>query len=291
MKTYSEISGDGGSKIADQVACKIGYLNRRMENIKHKIAVVSGKGGVGKSSVTANLAVTFARRGFKVGIFDSDLNGSSIPSVLEVDGDKLERGENGYLPVIGAYGIRVMSIDFFQQLKGSPVSWEGPSTTSPWIGAMEATAIRELLADTEWGSLDYLFIDTPPINSRVNDISGLLPNMSGVILVTIPSDLSYRMILKTISVVEKSGLPIIGLVENMKGYKCSHCGGYIDLFQQKDMKEGISYLVPYLGAVPFENTVASLKGEHDGANSHSESFKDICERVIKYINAKNNNKG
>ncbi len=284
MKKYSEVPGDGGSGIVDQVTEKIADLNRRMEKIGRKIAVVSGKGGVGKSVVTANIAATMAGKGYKVGVLDADINGSSIPRMLGVEGTEPVRGEGGISPHTGTHGIKVMSVDFFLDSHVDAVRWNGPAQTHAWLGAMEATALRELLADTEWGELDYLFVDTPPVLSRVNDLSGFCPGLNGAVIVTIPSEVSYRIVLKTISRVKELGIPILGLVENMKGYTCVHCGGHNNLFGGQEMEEAVSYMVPYLGAIPFDHTVGSV--EDTGAGKEAvgpfhEAFAGICEKAFK----------
>jgi len=249
-------------------------LARRLAKISHKVAVVSGKGGVGKSVVTANLAMTMAQNGYRVGVLDADINGSSIPHVLGLGDAKPKNGKNGMPPLVGPNGIKVMSIDFFLDAQHDTVKWDGPSSNSTWMGSMEATALRELLADTEWGELDYLFIDTPPVLNRVNDLAGFCPGLNGALIVTIPSEISYRIVLKTIARVKELGIPVIGLVENMKGYNCVHCGGSNKLFKGQDMEEAFSYMAPYLGAVPFDDAANGM-GEH-----LRETFGGICEKAF-----------
>lgn len=283
MKKYSDLEGDGGSGIVEQVAEMAAGVNRRMEKIRHQVAIVSGKGGVGKSVVTANIAATMAGNGYRVGVLDADINGSSIPHLLGVKESEPERGKDGISPLTGINGIKVMSIDFM--LDGR----EGPAQSHTWIGPIEATALRELLADTEWGELDYLFIDTPPVLSRVNDLSGFLPGLSGALLVTIPSEISYKIVLKTIARVKELGIPIIGLVENMKGYACVHCGGHNKLFEGDDMKEAISYMVPYLGAIPFADS--SRLVEDAAAGPLHEAFVGICEKAFGDAARKKSNEG
>ncbi|MFQ5431442.1 MAG: P-loop NTPase [Nitrospinota bacterium] len=274
MKKYSDIGGDGGSNILRQVAEMTDRLANRLEKITHKVAVVSGKGGVGKSVVTSNLAVTMAQKGYRVGVLDADINGSSIPHALGLGEARPKRTENGMAPIAGPNGIKVMSIDFFLDSHSDTVKWNGPSGTTAWMGAMEATALRELLADTEWGGLDYLFMDTPPVLNRVNELSDFCPALTGALIVTIPSEISYRIVLKTIARVKELGIPIIGLVENMKGYNCVHCGGSNKLFNGQDMEEALSYMVPYLGAVPFD------EADNGMGNNLREAFAGICEKAF-----------
>ena len=274
MKKYSDIEGDGGSNILQQVGDMSDRLAKRLEKITHKVAVVSGKGGVGKSVVTANIALTMAQKGYKVGVLDADINGSSIPHALGLSDSKPERGENGMLPIAGPDGIKVMSIDFFLDSQGDTIKWNGPQNTTSWMGAMEATALRELLADSDWGELDYLFIDTPPVLTRVNELAGFCPTLTGALIVTIPSELSYKIVLKTIARVKELGIPVIGLVENMKGYNCSHCGEHNRLFSGQEMEEALSYMVPYLGALPFDEAANGI------GNNLREAFAAICEKAF-----------
>jgi ATP-binding protein involved in chromosome partitioning len=281
MKKYSDIEGDGGSRIVEQVGEMTARLNRRLKKIRHKVAVVSGKGGVGKSVVTANIAATMAQKGYKVGVLDADINGSSIPHLLGTGDAEPARSESGIAPLAGVHGIRVMSIDFFLNSHEDIVKWNGPPQTHTWLGAMEASALRELLADTEWGELDYLFIDTPPVLSRVNDLAGFCPGLNGAVIVTIPSEISYRIVLKTIARVKELGIPVIGLVENMKGYTCVHCGGHNKLFDGQEMKEAVSYMVPYLGSVPFDDAASTVSQTESGTGRgrpFNDAFTKICEK-------------
>lgn len=291
MKRYSDIVGDGGSKIVEQVTEKLTCLKERMKGVKYKIAIMSGKGGVGKSTITLNLAANMARQGFKAGILDADLNGPSIPKMLGLEDVKLEIDESGILPPTGPLGIKVMSMELFLPSKGMPVTWDGPSSTYPWISAIEATAMRELLADTSWGNMDFLFIDLPPVLSRFNDLAGLLPDLNGAIIVTIPSEASHLIVLKSINRVKELNMPIIGIIDNMKGYTCVHCGKENSLFAEEDMEEVFSYLkVPYLGRVPFDKNLSLLSNKglanylkQESALPLADIFNTIGEKVIASI--------
>ena len=156
---------------------------------------------------------------------------------------------------------------------------------------MEATAVRELLSDTDWGELDFLFFDLPPMLSRMNDISGLLPQLNGCIIVTIPSEISHIITLKTINSIRQLNIPILGLVENMRGFYCPHCGKENNLFGDEDLQEAYEYMqVPYFGKIPFEKTLAKLsKGmlkqtvENNEALPMSEIFSEICKKTIKAL--------
>lgn len=291
MKKYRDIVSDGGSRIIDQVSEKLTRLNERMMDIKHKVAVMSGKGGVGKSTITAILTATIAKEGFKVGILDADLNGPSISKMLGIKDTKLDSSEYGIAPAIGPFVIKMMSMDLFLPSSDAPVTWDGPAETHPWIGTMEASTLRELLADTVWGKLDFLFIDLPPVLSRINDLASLLPGLSGAIIVTIPSEVSQEIVLKSIMRVGELNIPIIGIIENMRGYTCRHCGRENPLFTEQDTSEAMGYAgVPYLGRVPFNRDLAILGDV--GLSSYlmgdpylpmNKVFSDISRKVLRYL--------
>ncbi|MBI4664971.1 MAG: P-loop NTPase [Nitrospinae bacterium] len=279
MKKYSEVSGDGGSGILEQVSGQLGALHERMRGIKRVIVIVSAKGGVGKSFITAMMAKALSNRGYSVGALDADINGSSIPYMLGVDSYKAIRGENGIIPAVGECGAKVMSLDFFTGSNGAPVKWEGPQATHPWLGAMEATAIRELLSDADWGQLDYLLVDTPPSLGRLNDLMGLVPSVSGVVIVTIPSKVSYRVVLKSVDSVRDTGAPIIGVVENMSGVLCRHCNKMAPIFNGGDMTEALDFMrLPLLGSVPFVREGESMEIPEAAING-------ICDKTVAYVNS------
>ena len=179
-------------------------LRRRMAKIKHKVAVISGKGGVGKSTVTVNLAAAFAKTGHVVGVLDADIHGPSVPRLLGLTGQQMKVGPPGAFPVPGPLGIKVVSIDFFLPEERTPTIWRGP---------LKMRAIRQFLTDIVWGDLDVLFIDLPPgTGDEALSIAQLLPEIDGVVIVTMPSELSRAVVKKAITFAERMGLPIIGIV-------------------------------------------------------------------------------
>ena len=219
MKKYRDIIGDGGSNIVGQVEAQQARLGARLREVKSIIAVVSGKGGVGKSSITANLAGAFALAGARVGVLDADLNGPSMATMLGVRGRTLAVGAAGVEPPAGALGIRVMSIDLLLADDATPVTWDAPSQAEAhtWRGTMEANALREFLADTAWGPLEVLLIDLPPGTDRLATIAGLVPVLSGTVVVTIPSDVAHLIVRKSLTVARAAPAPVLGLIENMAG--------------------------------------------------------------------------
>lgn len=260
MKKYRDILGDGGSNIIGQVEEQQARLGARLSQIRHTLAVVSGKGGVGKSVVTANLAAAFAREGRAVGVLDADLNGPSLAKMLGVRGRTLKVTEAGVEPAVTAQGLRVMSMDFLLPSDESPLAWDAPTQAEAytWRGSMEANALRELLADTDWGALDFLLLDLPPGTDRLATVAGLLPSLSGTVVVTIPSEVSHLVVKKSVTVAKEARAPVLGLVENMAGYVCARCGSVGDLFSGPGGETLAAQLaIPFLGAVPFDPRLAS----------------------------------
>ena len=259
-------------------------LRIRMGKIKHKIAVISGKGGVGKSTVTVNLATAFAKSGHTVGILDADIHGPSVPRLLGLTGQEVKVGPPGAFPVPGPLGIKVISIDFFLPEERTPTIWRGP---------LKMRAIRQLLTDVVWGELDILFIDLPPgTGDEVLSIAQLLPEMDGVVIVTMPSELSRAVVRKAITFAERMGMPIVGVVENFSGYVCPSCGEEVDIFQAgsgKRMAEEAR--VPFLGKIPIDPKVsgASDRGVpfviEQPDSPASKAFAEIVVKIEDYVKA------
>jgi ATP-binding protein involved in chromosome partitioning len=264
-------------------------LRFRMSTIKHKIAVISGKGGVGKSTVTVNLAVAFALHGKRVGILDADIHGPSVPRLLGLTGQQVKVGPPGAFPVTGPLGMKVVSIDFFLPEERLPTIWRGP---------LKMRAIRQFLSDIVWGELDILFIDLPPgTGDEPLSIAQLLPEMDGVIIVTMPSELSLAVVKKAITFSQRLGMPIIGVVENMSGFVCPTCGDKIDIFQSGGGKKMAAEAgVPFLGNIPIDPkvTIDSDKGspfviEHADSPA-AKAFIEIVKKVETYLREKESTK-
>ncbi|MFB3890117.1 MAG: Mrp/NBP35 family ATP-binding protein [Candidatus Bathyarchaeia archaeon] len=222
-------------------------LRERMDKVKHKVAVISGKGGVGKSTVTVNLAAAFAKAGRSVGVLDADIHGPSVPKLLGLTGQQVKIGPPGAFPVLGPLGMKVMSIDFF--LPGEiPTIWRGP---------LKMGAIRQFLQDIVWGELDVLFIDLPPgTGDEPLSIAQLLPEIDGVIVVTMPSELSSSIVKKAVTFAWRLNLRVIGVVENMSGFICPHCGTKTDIFPPGGGKRMADELaVRFLGSIPIDPQV------------------------------------
>jgi ATP-binding protein involved in chromosome partitioning len=267
---------------------QIEELRVRMSKIKHKIAIISGKGGVGKSTVTVNLAASFAKSGLKVGILDADIHGPSVPRLLGLTGKQVQVGPPGAFPVIGPFGIKVMSIDFFMP----------EQTPSIWRGPLKMGAIRQFLQEIVWGDLDVLFIDLPPgTGDEPLTIAQYLPEMDGVIVVTMPSELSSAIVKKSITFALRLNLPIIGVVENMSGFICPHCGTKTEIFKSGGGRKIAEEAgIAFLGSIPIDPSVSIEADEgktfvEDNPDSAAaKAFKEVTQKVDLYLKQRDQDK-
>jgi ATP-binding protein involved in chromosome partitioning len=279
MKRYRDIAGDGGSNIAGQVEAQQGRLKRRLDAVHAIVAVVSGKGGVGKSTLTASLACCFALDGWKVGVLDADLNGPTQAKVLGVRGRRLLIADGVVEPPTTSLGVKVMSMDLLLPTDAAPLTWDAPvqDEAHTWRGAMEANALREFLADTNWGALDLLLLDLPPGTDRLATIASLVPTLSGIVVVTIPSDVSHLVVRRSITVAANTQAPVLGLVENMAG-----------LFPGPDAaKLAADASIPFLGSVPFDRAlaVAADQGDPFVASAAEHTSAKALRRIAEGIRA------
>jgi Mrp family chromosome partitioning ATPase/predicted Fe-Mo cluster-binding NifX family protein len=223
-------------------------LQERMRSIKHKILILSGKGGVGKSTVAANLAVTLARDGKRVGLLDVDIHGPSIPKLMGIMGQVPQMGEKTITPVKVGDRLHVMSMGSLLQHQDLAVIWRGP---------LKMGAIKQFLKDVEWGELDFLIIDSPPgTGDEPLSVAQLIPDLDGAILVTSPQDLSVLDVRKTVTFCRQLNMPVLGVVENMSGLVCPHCGQEIDVFKRGGGERMAQEMnLPFLGPIPIDPQV------------------------------------
>lgn len=229
-------------------------IKKRLAMIKHKVLVMSGKGGVGKSTVAVNLAVALASAGKKVGLLDVDIHGPSVPKLLGVEGFPLHGTEESLHPLEIGDNLRVMSIGFLLRESDDAVIWRGP---------MKFGAIKQFLGDVEWGELDYLIVDSPPgTGDEPLTIAQLISDADGAVIVTTPQDVALIDVRKCISFCRQLKLPVIGVIENMSGFYCPHCGEKTEIFKGgggKKMAEEMG--VPFLASVPIDPSIVSLSDE------------------------------
>lgn len=220
-----------------------------IEGIKNSILVMSGKGGVGKTFVTVNLAAIMAMKGFKVGVLDADIHGPSVPKMLGVSGHRLKQDRNGVVPVTGPLGISVVSIDFLLPSSEVPVVWRGP---------LKAKAIREFVLNIDWGELDYLFVDLPPgTGDEPLSVVQELRKPSGTVIITIPSEVSQLVVKKSVMFAKQLSVPVLGIVENMSGFTCPESGKTYYIFGAGGGKAiARSMGVDFLGSIPLDPRIA-----------------------------------
>jgi len=262
-------------------------LRAKMSKVKHKIAVISGKGGVGKSTVAVNLAVALAMHGHadQIGILDADIHGPSVPRMLGLTGQRLRVGPPGAFPASGTLGIKVVSMDFLLSDENAPVIWRGP---------LKMTAIRQFLSEIVWGDLDILLIDLPPgTGDEPLSIAQLLPEMDGVIIVTIPSKVSQVVVKKSVTFARQLGMPIIGVIENMSGFICPHCGKRSDIFESgggRKISEELN--IAFLGSIPIDQKICedADRGEpfivEHPNSAASKSFMEIVKKIEDFLKQK-----
>lgn len=256
LRTYREVTEDDRSDLGAQVAAQHARVGSRLAQVRHVVAVMSGKGGVGKSFVSAGLAAALARAGRATGVLDGDLHGPTAARMLGAQPGRLGVGEDGVSPAITLGGVRVMSSDLLLT-EGAPLRWREPDQfRHVWRGALEAGMLREFLADVRWGALDVLLVDLPPGTDRLDALVELLPRPPGVVVVTIPSEASYRSVRRALETARDSSVVVHGVIENMAGYRCDGCGASRPLFQG-DAGERLAREagVPLLARVPFDPRV------------------------------------
>ncbi len=293
LKTIlGQIRYSDDAKVQTQIVDQLLQVKLRMGRIKRKILVMSGKGGVGKSMTTVNLALAFARAGHTVGILDVDLNGPCVPAMLGLKGRQFTFTNEGAIPPTGPLGMKIASMEFLLQ-PDAPIRWKGPMELSPvWLGLQEMGAIREFLSDIAWGELDYLFADLPPgaAADKPPVIAGYLPELDGAVIVTIPSEVATQVVKKSISYARDLGIKVLGLVENMSGVVCRRCGEEEPLFTGDAELIAREMEVPFLGRVPFDRALgaAADRGEPllDEHQPSVRRFTEISERLIQILEFK-----
>jgi Mrp family chromosome partitioning ATPase len=220
-------------------------LRSKLSFIRHRIMVMSGKGGVGKSTVATNLAVALSRDGLDVGIMDADIHGPNIPKMLGIESAQIQAGANGMIPVEVLPHLKVISMAFFIGDQDNPVVWRGP---------LKHSAINQFLGEVDWGRLDYLIVDLPPgTGDEPLSVAHLIKEVDGSIVVTTPQDVALLDSRKAVTFSRMLNIPVIGIVENMSGLICPHCQKEILLFKTGGGEKAARDLkVPFMGRIPID---------------------------------------
>ena len=271
--------GHGGQMTPEQQKQMIEQeikLSRNLGQIKYKIAVMSGKGGVGKSTVAANLAETFQKLGYSTGILDADIHGPNIPKMLGLEGEDLFINENrNMVPVEAPSSLKVMSMAFMLDSIDTPIIWRGPQKSG---------SIKQLIAEVEWGPLDVLIIDNPPgTGDEPLTVLQTIPNLDAVVMVTTPNVVSQEDVLKCVKMVNMLNVENIGLVENMAYYICPHCGEKLNIFGEGDGETFSEEMeIEYLGDLPLTENVSDSPNK-DGVVSTLDPDGEVSKRFEEFV--------
>ena len=257
-------------------------LQESLGKIKHVIIVMSGKGGVGKSTVSSNIACTLSMMGYQTGIMDVDITGPNIPKMFGIEDERLECENERLIPVLVPPSLKVISMAFLLPSKDDAVVWRGP---------VKMTAIRQFLEDVDWGDLDYLVVDMPPgTGDEAISIIQLIPKADGMVIVTTPQDVALLDSRKSITFSAQANIPIIGLIENMSGFVCPHCGEKTDIFKSGGgVATAKNMNIQFLGAVPIEPRIVTSGDSgmpiviDDPDSASAKVFKEITQKIIKTV--------
>jgi Mrp family chromosome partitioning ATPase len=258
-------------------------ISESLSRIKHKLLVLSGKGGVGKTTVSVNLAAALSEQRLSVGLLDVDLHGPNVPKMLGIDGKRLDSDGEKIFPYKYNERLEVVSIAFFLPDKSDAVIWRGP---------LKMAAIKQFIKDVRWGELDYLVVDSPPgTGDEPLTIMQIIEGLDGVVLVTTPQEVALIDVEKAVTFCRKMSARILGIVENMSILICPHCHNEVSLFGKTDSvkKFADAQKLPYLGAVPFEPSVVGASDEgvpivlKNPDSAAAKSFAQITQKILEAV--------
>lgn len=259
-------------------ACEI--ENNPLNRVKNVIGVMSGKGGVGKSTIVALTACELKRRGYSVGIMDADITGPSIPRLFGLGDKKAYAGQNGIQPVKTAEGISIMSMNFLLENEEDAVVWRGP---------IIAGAVKQFWTDVVWGDLDFLFVDMPPGTGDVPlTVMQSMP-VNGIMLVSTPQNLVSMIVAKAVDMIQKMNINVLGVVENMSYLTCPDCGKKIEIFGDNAAKTAAEKVgAPLLGELPMDKDLVELsdEGRVEVFGTLKDNFKAIVDNVLDSLKKK-----
>jgi ATP-binding protein involved in chromosome partitioning len=256
-----------------------------MKDVKHKIVVLSGKGGVGKTTIATNLAISFAQRGKTSGILDVDIYGPNVPKLLGLEGQHPIAEGDFIIPILGPLNVKVMSMAFLLRKDDDAVAWRGP---------LVAKAISQFLSNVKWGELDVLVVDLPPgTGDEILSILQSIPDIDGVVIVSTPQEVAVLDARRAIQLVEKMGVPILGIVENMSEFICPKCGESYKIFGEGAAKSAAEeYGIEHLGTLPLDPRVITLSDKgtpfviEDPDSQAAKSFNTLVDRLASKMKLK-----
>lgn len=287
MRLLTMLPGVASVKINMQAEVKAqpALSRNAIEGVKNVIAICSGKGGVGKSTVSANLATAMAKAGAKVGLLDADIYGPTIPIMMGKVGSNIEARGNLLLP-IEANGLKFMSMGLMAP-GDKPLIWRGP---------MAHKALQQTLLGVEWGELDYLFVDLPPGTGDVHLTLVQSISVTGAVLVSTPQDVGLTISMKTYRMFVETKVPILGIIENMSYYVCSHCGNREEIFGHGIVKDAAERLqIPFLGEIPLDKSIREMSDRGQPVvlaspdSSSAKAFQEIIGKLAAQISIANFN--
>lgn len=249
---------------------------------RNSILVLSGKGGVGKSTVAANLAISLSLQGFSTGLLDTDFHGPSIPKLLGMENTRLVSRDGRRLEPAELGSLKVISVDFLLENRTDPVIWRGP---------MKMNVIKQLFEDVNWGDLDYMVVDCPPgTGDEPLSVVQLIPEPTGAVIVTTPQEMSLSDVRRSIQFCRALKLPVLGVIENMSGFVCPHCGQRTELFGSGGGEEMASEMdVPFLGRIPIEPAIVTSGDSgkpfvyHYGKTPFARDFESLVHDLLEGI--------
>lgn len=260
----------GSTCTKDKSICAV--ENNPLNNIKNVIGVMSGKGGVGKSSISTLIAKGLIKKGYSVGILDADITGPSIPRLLGVNKQRAVAVEQGLLPIINKDGIKVMSLNLLTDNENDPVIWRGP---------MISGVVKQFWTDVVWGELDYLLIDMPPGTGDVAlTVMQSIP-LNGIVMVSVPQDMVSMIVSKAVNMARQMNIDILGVIENMSYITCEDCGKKIKLFNGDSTNKFLSEMnLNLLGELPMLSSISNLGQENQNDKNLEEAFEPIVNNII-----------
>lgn len=257
-------------------------LKLTVQSIKKKIIILSGKGGVGKTTVSTNIATGLALKGYKVGLLDIDIHGPNIPNMLGLEGMAPLITDMGVFPLRVFNNLFVISIGFLLEGRDTPIAWRGP---------LKHRMIEQFLSDVRWGELDYLVIDCPPgTGDEIISIVELLDRIDAAVIVSTPQDVALVDVSKTVKFCQDEAIPILGVIENMSGFICPHCGNKVEIFKRGGaQKLAEKYKVPFLGDIPIDPQIVQSADEgkpfmvYYPESEPARAFSRIVDKIIENI--------